>query len=869
MTDNLMTTLLAEWPARRRYPALVSDLSSGTLTADTAARHVLAGLARPRTPAQNLTDLIAEGRFEQAELLLIELLDSESESGASLSADEWSRAESMLAESRERAVAALSREWSDLLLRAQAVAVDLPPDTDLLDTARQSLSRAREEIDDHSGRVKDGERDVRRRIESALTAALSAVDRAPATRAWEAAVRECLSVGELRVAERLVADGPHHIAQAGPHTIPRPPLTWPWPNRPVAEVLSWYDSPFSMPGPEFVRFRLDQGDIAAFKLINLLKRMVEGVDAAAVRDFATSLSALLGKPVSLEVNVAEGKSGFLTTLFGLSDPRLPDLPMLGSRGVPLWVSDETTDGDSTPPASDTPIIWFRPVLIAPSPPAASNVAVFDVATLLRVIAPDGRNGTAIRNEQGINLLRLLIPQLSPAAVLGDAPAVLGRGASPRDSLAWYFDLFGVLPDGPVLDSLLQDSDEHPIVLNELLTVLLRHRPADKRIRSAQLAVTRTAEVRSAARTRVLQTLADLPAAKAVLMLLLWRFDDVELVRADEVADSIPTVELPPGTTSWLRERLPVQRALEALAARGFVRARTKDRFALPGPGLRDLLRGVDGPRKLRDDLVLALNEAAEKLRQTRFSTAALIAERVIRLIGHHVDNDVIAITGMLDRALESVAEPSVQSSIRSATDRLSGFGGGSYVQAYEAALAQPEALEVHDLIRTVIGDVEWHLPAGARIADISQSIEQAKWIRINRYVMQEILRSLVLNAARALNSSAPQENGLVAFHVRQEDMGPQSQPRAAQAHVVIEVHDNGPGFSPDELELYRRITTQGGAAYDPRTMTRHGSGIRQAVTWLADFHGALELHDHSQRFGGGRVSIWLPADQAPSAGGTP
>lgn len=870
MADDLMTALLVEWPARRRYPTLVSDLSSGTLTADAAARHVLAGLARPRTPAQNLTDLIGEGRFEQAEMLLIELLDAESEGGTSLNADEWSRAESALAESRERAVTAMSREWSDLVLRAQAIDMNLLADADLPSTAGRSLPLAREEIARLTEHVETGEHSARERIESELRSALAAVDhgdRGPAVRAWEAAVSECLKVGEFRVAACLVADGPHHTAQAGPHTVPRPPLTWPWPHRPVAKVLEWYERPFSMPGPDFARFRLDPGDTSAIELIGLLKRMIDGVDAASVRDFATTLTALLGESVSLEVTAAEGKAGFLTTLFGLSDPRLPDLPMLGSRGVPLWVSDETVEGDNTPPATDTSVIWFRPVLVAP-PSSTSNVATLDVATLLRVIAADGKTGTAIWNERGINLLRMLVPQLSPDAVIGDVPAVLGRGASPRDSLAWFFDLFGMLPDGPVLDALLKDSAEHPIVLSELLTALLHNRPADNRVRSGQLAITRTIEVRSAARTRVLDSLADAPAAKAVLMLLLWRFDDAELVRAEEVADSIRTVELPLGTTSWLRERLPVQRALETLAARGLVRPRTKDQFALPGTGLRDLLRGVDGPRRLRDDLVSALNEAAEKLRQARFATAALIAERVIRLIGHHVDNDVIAITSMLDRALDHVSEPTAESSIRSAIDRVGGFGGGSYVQAYEAALAQPEVLEVHDLIRTVIGDVEWHLPAGARVADISED-PRPTWVRINRYVAHEILRSLVLNAARALSFPAAHESGLVAFHVRQEESGSSAQPGTGPAHVVIEVNDNGPGFSQEELELYRRIAVQGGAAYDPRSASRHGSGIRQAVTWLADFGGQLELHDRSHRFGGGCVSIWLPICLAPISDGTP
>ncbi|WP_158853234.1 ATP-binding protein [Saccharothrix deserti] len=871
MSDELVLDVLAEWPQRWRYPALAKDAAAGLLDVDTATRYVLEGLARPRTPAESLADLVGEGRFEQADVLLIELLDVESpqDGAAWLGAGEWSAAEKALAGARDKAVAEVSREWSDLAVRAKSVDVDLPGEPALLDLARKSLPEARDVIARHDEEVTAAERELGERIEARLADALVTAGREPAVRSWENAVRECLRAGEFRVADRLVSGGPYGTTEAGPRAVARPPLTWPWPNHPVPEVLGWYGDPWAMPGPDFARFRIEPGDDAhAFELIGHIARIAENPDAPSVRDFATALAAVLGETVALEVDEVDGKAGFRTTLFGLSDPRLPNLPMLGSRGVALWVGDERAGDDSSPPESAEPVIWFRPFLVAPQS-GRPEVTTLDIATLLRVLAPDDRLPVTLPTERRINLLRLLVPHLAPSVVLGHVPAALGRGASPRDSLAWLFDLFGLLPDGPVLDSLLHDSDEHPIVLGQLLAAVLRHRPRDGRVGPAELAVARTAEVRSAARARVLDALADQPAAKAVLMLILWQFDGDESVHVDRVVDGIGTVELPQDITSWLRDRLPVGKALDTLAAHGLVRPLGDGVFALPGPGVRDLLRGLNGPRGLRDDLVAALDEAAERLRQARLANAALIAERVIRLIGHRVDNDVIAVLGWLDRARAATTDPDVATLIDNAIERLGTFGGGTYVAAYEAALAQPEAVEVHDLVRTVIGDVEWHLSPGSRLADVSADTRPVL-VWTNRYIMHENLRNLVLNASRALGRRTSQDQGVIAVDVRRTAAGDPATPAGMSSPcVVIEVNDNGPGFTPEHLARYRGIIEQGDAARDLGSGTRHGTGIRQAVAWLADYDGRLELPDRSSaRFDGGCVRIWLPAYQDPSSGGT-
>ncbi|GAA3458692.1 hypothetical protein ACFFSW_07545 [Saccharothrix longispora] len=870
MSDDLLLDVLAEWPQRWRYPALANDAAAGVLDVDAATRYVLGGLARPRTPGESLGDLVGEGRFEQAEILLIELLDVESpqDDAAWLSAAEWSAAERDLAQARDAAVAEVSRAWSVLAVRARSVDVGLPAEAVVLDLARRSLPEARDLVAWHRGEVTTAEDDLGEQIGTRLVDALAGAGREPAVRSWEKAVRDCLRAGEFRVADRLVSDGPHGTAEAGPRAVPRPPLTWPWPNHPVPEVLGWYGDPWAMPGPDFARFRVEPAeDARAFELIGHIARITESPDALSVRDFATSLAAVLGETVALEVEEVDGKAGFRTTLFGLSDPRLPNLPMLGSRGVALWVGDERAGADGSPPESVEPVIWFRPVLVAP-PDGRPEITTLDIATLLRVIAPDGRPVVALPAERRINLLRLLVPRLAPSVVLGHVPTALGRGASPRDSLAWLFDLFGLLPDGPVLDSLLHDSDEHPIVLGRLLAAVLRHRPRDGRVGLDELAVARTAEVRSDARSRVLDALADQPAAKAVLMLVLWRFDGDERVHVDQLVDGGGTAELPPDTTSWLRDRLPVDKALDTLAAHGLVRPLGDGAFALPGPGVRDLLRGVNGPHGLRDDLVAALDEAAERLRQARLANSALIAERVIRLIGHRVDNDVIAMVGFLDRAHAATTDPDVAALIGSAIERVGTFGGGTYVAAYESALAQPEAVEVHDLVRTVIGDVEWHLSPGTRLADVSEdSVSVMVWT--NRYIMQENLRNLVLNASRALGDRTSSAGGLVAVDIRRPAAGDPDVPAGMRSPcVVVEVNDNGPGFRPEQLVLYRGIVEQGAAARVPGSGARHGIGIRQAVAWLADYDGRLDLPDRSARFGGGCVRIWLPVYQDPSSGGT-
>ncbi len=855
MSEDLVLEVLAQWPRRWTYPALAIDLTEGTVDADTAARRILDGLARPRGLVDSVLSLVEEGSYEKAESVLLEMLDARyPEEGALwLDGESWALAESTLTAAREHAVADMSRRSSDLAVRADAVGVDLPELGPLTELTSRSLTQARVLLAELDKRVTKAESERCERIEARLDEAVLAAGAGFAVDSWASAVRDCLRAGEYQVADRMVTEGPYRTIEAGPRSVPPPPLTWPWPEYSTAEVLTWYEDQFAAPGPEFSRFQVERSDTPARELLNSLSRLTEGVDALAVRDFATALAALLGESVAPEVHEvreAGNRLGFRTTLFGLVDPRLPGLPLMSPRGVTLWVG-EVTGSDTFPLPSAEPAIWFRPELRSSSK-FREKIANLDVATLLRVIAPDVNNRQTRPGARRINLLRLLIPRFDVAAALGSAPVALGTGASRRDSLAWLFDLFGLLPDGPVLDSLLHDSDGHPLVLRELLAALLTGSSDHGRVRQTGLALARAPEVRRDARARVLDSLVDHPVAKAVLMFMLEMPNGTDRVRVDQVADGI--VKIAQASEDERVERLPIGEAFGTLVSLGLARPFADDMFLLPGPGLRDLLRGDRSPRGLRDDLVAALENASEQLRQARLATEGRIAARVSRLIGHGLDNEVLAISGLLNAARSAVPDQAVGELIDAVLRRMDKLSGGAYLAAYDKALNRPEPVDVRDLVRAVIGDVELQLSSGIRIADISTDL-QPVLVWTNRFIMEENLRSMMLNAVRALEAHMPPDGGLVAIHVQATGDDSSGPPTVAEPRVVIEVHDNGPGFTPEALTLYQDIAAKGVAWSDPALGGRHGTGIRQAVAWLGDYGGRLELPTRSDRFGGGCVRI--------------
>jgi signal transduction histidine kinase len=248
--------------------------------------------------------------------------------------------------------------------------------------------------------------------------------------------------------------------------------------------------------------------------------------------------------------------------------------------------------------------------------------------------------------------------------------------------------------------------------------------------------------------------------------------------------------------------------------------------------------------------------------------AAALGHRVARFISHRVDNDVIGISGLLSRAATD-SSGAVRSMLDHAGELVRSLGDGFFLSAYEQALVPAEPVEVLELARKAIGEAEWHLlAAGLRIRCIGSVLA---WVRVNPFILREAVAGLIHNAGRALKKRHRAEPpGAIAVDVRLHERGPlPDKVTVSTPAVVIEVADNGPGFTPAELLHYDALTTADRASRRPLSArSGPGTGLSQIVAWLDDYNSCLRPM-RSERFGGASVSIWLPAIPAPTDGGTP
>ncbi|GAB3865982.1 hypothetical protein ACFPIJ_13525 [Dactylosporangium cerinum] len=828
--------LFAASISRLRYPTLAAALAGPERPgAERAVSLLLGDIANARTPAESLAAMIHDGQFDAVEGILLELLES---LGATpLGEDELARLMTDLDVTRAAAVADVGLAWATLEERAAALGLPREDGDEVLRLAGVSRPDAEERI---AARTDQIGAELERRLQSDLGSATPGPD----AESWHEAVRRSVDLGEFGMATDLLNSG----AAAGvgghsPITVPPMIWRWPWAGRPVAEVLEWYGDRVAPPDAEFGRYRPAPDDAEAQRLIVAVGAVVLRTDRDTVAELGAALAAAVGGRAA---EAYPDGDGFAVTL-DVTDPRLASLALFTDR-LSLWA------GATAPPPGNRPVVWFRPVMQEESP-ADPGLAVLDVSTLLRLIAPVHTARPVEPDTRRINLLRRLIPQLDPAALL--ASGVSFDGAAPaRETLAWLIDAFGMVPEAAVLDGLLQDFGLHPAAHGRAVRSLIasgRSTESGRRITADDLRAVRTS-TRAEIRAAVLAPLAANPLVRATLWLTLQHLAVESACAADDILDGFRQRNVPSRVAARMISRTAITEALETLTAQGLLRRRDRG-YGSAAPGLvAALLDPAEMPAERRIDAVF--EELSIEAQTADDAAAAVLGPRVAHLIGHRVDNDVLSVIARLQRIAAQVDNPPARTALTELEERIRALGGGTYVQLYYEALSPPEPVEVTGLVTRLIGSVEWHLPAGL---NIEQPLGEACWVRINPTILLESLRNLVLNSARALaRLDGTERRGIQIAVTTQPETADRPVPVTGPC-VVIEVADSGLGFSAEELARARALTEPTGALWRPAAaLDGARQGLPMSASLLWEYGGRLEVRNGSAIWSGGCVRAWLP-----------
>ncbi|MEV0899977.1 ATP-binding protein [Actinoplanes sp. NPDC049802] len=818
MTTDVLD-LIALSADRWRYPELAAALAGGNRPElSTAVDLLLDGIAHPVHLAEGITTIIADGRYSMAEMLLIEVLDS----ADILGDDDLERLESDLELSRAAAVADVERAWTDL--NARAAEVGLSPE--------------------------DG----------AAAIELAGHDRAQAQRLLDERARIIAGILDDRRAERLPGDAPQTVRRGefgvatsllngatDPLAVRRVRWQWPWRERTAADVLAWYTQKWTAP-PEFAAYRPHASDVAAQRLVEALTAVTMQTDADVVTDLGAALAGIL-EGTAGDAFPAGNSPGF-GVLVDFADSRMIGIEHFTGR-MTVWVSEADEPPDAEVVAR--PLVWLRPVMTTPRAPR-HGVAALDVSTLLRLIAPvDGMAGEAA--DRRINLLRILLPQLDPADVL--TPGLVYEA---REDLAWIIDAFGLTCDTAALNGLMYDFASNPAVLVQMLTGLIAASRDAGQPSPIDAGVLRrvAADRRTAIRDAVFGPLAADVLAQAVLWVVLHGPADGSTITADTLLAEFRAQGLVGLGTDWLVNRTTIAVALDLLADNGLLAGDSTGRaYRPPPPGLVAVLRDPFGPTAT--ERMRSMVEAIQKevLRQHN-TTAAMLGPRVTHLIGHRLDNDVLSVISKLDRAMDDIGDETIRERLGEVRERVRGLGGGTYVDLYWSALAPLEPVEMTKLLEGLIGTTEWQLPDGVRAP---RPTGPPCWVRANPALLQESLRNLIINSAQAL-SRAPRRPGVppgIQVSVRTVDESAPRQVRLAGALVVVEVLDNGPGFTDDELGRVMGAVDAAERDWNPVGLHNGpGQGISLTAGMLRRFGGVLKISNSATPGQGGVVSVWLP-----------
>lgn len=830
-----VSELFAESPDRWRYLDLTLTLAGGPPpgTQELAAL-LLSGLARPRRPVDTLETLIEMGEFATAERLQEELFDLAvpgPDPGDDLRiADVADR----MASARDAARLRIRAQWQTLDDRAQRVGLPAAPLDAVLAAADQSARAAAQVVAEREAAVAQAE--YRRREELAHALAELAAPGDPVS--WPADVEQALAAGEFDLAEEILRAGPDQPVDGyGPLSVRAAPSEWPWPDLPFSEVLNRYAG-MSYATAEDKRYLPDQADQAAPGLIAALVALQEEPDEGKAENFAAALAQVVGGTVHHDRDES-GPDFSFRLAWPADDPLIRLFPAI-RHGLSMVITAMPGETRPLPPCT----LRFHP---GPAPRAMAGEPALAAPDLLLLLARQAR-GVPVPAVRRANLLRAALRRVPAHDLLANGVLLAGLPA-PRTALAWVFDLLGLVPDALLLDAVLQEVGEHPLALRTVLIALVDGTAAGGRVTLDDLRHL-IPQLLPQLRADVLASLRAGTTLWATLWLVVESFRTGDVFSADDAYQELSALTGPRG-----RERLvdpqSVAGALRALVQLKILRE-SAGGFRLPPSALTNAL--LADPLGL-EQLAQALERRAEILDQ---EAAAAIGPLVARAIGHRVDNDVLGIGRALDRALDlSRDDDELRSELERIKARVAAWGGGAYTDLYFEALTRRRHVDLCALVtRTVAYAVE-EVPVGTAVIADTGPVDH--FVEIVPVLLENCLLNLIENAAAALRSGPPPwPRPIIRVLVRAAPEARLPRPIAGPA-VIVEVRDNGPGFSTEQLH---RLRAEIRLDEDVRRLLSdnedRGRGLPLTAAFVRYFGGELEIGDDDDQTASGLVRIWLP-----------
>jgi signal transduction histidine kinase len=801
-----ISELFAESPDRWRYLELALTLADGPPAGtQELAVLLLRGLARPRRPVGTLEALIEMGEFATAERLHEQLFDL-----AAVGPDPGddlriANVADRMASARDAARLRIGAQWQSLDDRAQRVGLPTAPPYAVLDAVSQSARAAARLVEEREVAVAQAER--RRREE--LTRALAAVAAPGESLSWSGDVEQALAVGGLED------------------------------SLPFDEVLDRYNG-VSYATAEDNRYLPDPADQAAAELIAALVALREEPDEGKAENFAAALARLVGGTVRHDYD--EPGPEFSFRLAWPADDTLIRLFPPIRHGLLIVITTSVGETRPLPPCA----IRFHP---SPVQRATAREPTLGAPELLLLLARQA-GGAPVQVVRRTNLLRAAVRRVPARDLLANG-VVLAGSSAPRTGLAWAFNLLGLVPDALLLDALLQEVGEYPLALRTVLVALSDSTAADGRVTLDGLRHLMP-QLLPQLRADVLVSVRAGTTLWATLWLVVESFRMGDVFSADDAYREMSTLVGPRG-----RERLVdpqnVAGALRELVQLKILRE-SAGSFRLPPSVLTNAL--LADPLDL-EQLAEALERRAEILDQ---ETAAAIGPLVARAIGHRVDNDVLGIGHALDRVLDlSRDHDELQRELEHIKVRVAALGGGAYTDLYFNALTRRTHVDLCALVKRTVAYAVERVPVGTAV--IADTDPGHHFVEIVPVLLENCLLNLIENAAAALRGGPPPwPRPIIRVLVRPAPEAEPPRPIAGSGPpVAVEVRDNGPGFSTEQL---RRLRAE--IRFDEdirRLLSDHadrGRGLPLTAAFVRYFGGELQIGDDDDQASGGMVRVWLP-----------